>query len=137
MLEKFRYLSMCYKKTKGNKFKMPPILTSWMFKITQYYIDPELYYWVREKSGSESEIDYLIQLNARIIPIEVKSGTTGTLRSLHTFMKTKRLKKALRLNADCPSATNVKVKDHTGELIEYELISLPLYLAEQIYRFIS
>lgn len=104
--------------------------------ITPSYIDPKLYYWVREKSDAESEIDYLIQYNTRIIPIEVKAGTTGTLRSLHSFMKMKSLKKAIRFNADYPSVTDVKVKDHMGDLIEYELISLPLYLVEQIYRFI-
>ena len=104
--------------------------------ITPYYVDPKLHYWVREKAGSESEIDYLIQYNADIIPIEVKSGTTGTLRSLHTFMKTKGLKKAIRLNADYPSITDIKTKDHSGDLIEYQLTSLPLYLTEQIYRFI-
>lgn len=105
--------------------------------ITPYYIDPKLYYWVREKSGAESEIDYLIQYNAEIVPIEVKSGTTGTLRSLHTFMSAKGLRRAFRLNADYPSVIDVKVKDHTGALIKYELISLPLYFAEQIYRFVA
>lgn len=104
--------------------------------IVPNYMDPKLHYWVREKAGTESEIDYLIQHNNKIIPIEVKSGTTGTLRSLHTFMKAKGLKKAIRLNSDYPSITNVKVKNHIGELIEYELISLPLYLTEQIHRFI-
>lgn len=104
--------------------------------MAPHYIDLSLYYWVKEKSGSEAEIDYLIQNYAEIVPIEVKSGTTGTLRSLHAFMQAKGLKRALRLNADYPSIAKVKVKDHAGELIEYELISLPLYFTEQIYRFL-
>jgi uncharacterized protein len=104
--------------------------------ITPYYIDPKLHYWVREKSGAESAVDYVIQHNTRIIPIEVKTGTTGTLRSLHTFMKIKGLKKAIRFNANRPSITDVNIKDHAGDSIEYELISLPLYLVEQVSRFI-
>jgi uncharacterized protein len=104
--------------------------------IPPHYINPILYYWVREKSGAESEIDYVIQHDAKIIPIEVKSGTTGTLRSLHNFMQAKSLKKAVRFNADYPSFTEVKVNDQSGNLIQYELISLPLYFTEQIDRFV-
>ncbi len=102
--------------------------------MTPYYMDPMLNYWTRDKSGSESEIDYILQHQAKIIPIEVKAGRTGTLRSLHMFMKTKGLETALRFNADYPSITDVKIKDHTGDLIKYKLISLPLYLVEQVYR---
>ncbi|MCL5260441.1 MAG: ATP-binding protein [Gammaproteobacteria bacterium] len=105
--------------------------------ISPYYIDSKLHYWINEKTGAESEIDYLIQQNTEIIPIEVKSGTTGTLRSLHQFMEIKNLKIALRLNADYPSITDVKVKNHAGKLIEYKLISLPLYLIEQINRILT
>ncbi|MBN1684233.1 MAG: ATP-binding protein [Gammaproteobacteria bacterium] len=105
--------------------------------IQPYYVDPRLHYWVSEKKSSEAEIDYLIQKDTQIIPVEVKAGKTGTLRSLRTFIKQKGLKKAIRLNADYPNVTEVKVKDNLGDLIEYQLISLPLYLTEQIYRFLS
>lgn len=104
--------------------------------ITPYYVDPQLYYWLREKTGSEAEVDYLLQYNMQIIPVEVKAGTTGKLRSLHAFMNAKKLKKAVRINADKPSLTEVKVRNHAGELVEYQLLSLPLYLVEQIYRFL-
>ncbi|GAG23372.1 unnamed protein product, partial [marine sediment metagenome] len=101
------------------------------------FLDPKLYYWIREKAGSEAEIDYLIQHNTEIIPIEVKSGSTGRLRSLHAFMKLRNLTKAIRVNADLPSITEVKTKDHTSQLINYQLLSIPLYLVEQIYRLID
>jgi predicted AAA+ superfamily ATPase len=47
----------------------------------------QLHYWHREERSSESEVDYLIQQKEVIIPIEVKSGKTGRLRSLHQFLK--------------------------------------------------
>jgi predicted AAA+ superfamily ATPase len=47
----------------------------------------DLYYWVREKRGSEAEIDYVIQQNELILPIEVKSGHGTTLKSLRDFLK--------------------------------------------------
>jgi len=42
--------------------------------------DPTLFYWQRT-GGRQGEIDYLIQHGNRIIPIEIKSGTTGALVS--------------------------------------------------------
>jgi predicted AAA+ superfamily ATPase len=46
-----------------------------------------LYYWHRESRGSQAEVDYLYQHGADIIPIEVKSGTGTSLKSLHLFLK--------------------------------------------------
>ncbi|MCL5260594.1 MAG: ATP-binding protein [Gammaproteobacteria bacterium] len=105
--------------------------------VSPYYIDPKLYYWVREKSGSAAEIDYLMQYNTKVIPIEVKAGTTGTLRSLHGFMQKTKLQTAIRLNADFPSVTEVKLKDFANRPIEYTLFSLPFYLTEQINRLVA
>ncbi|MCK4608383.1 MAG: ATP-binding protein [Gammaproteobacteria bacterium] len=105
--------------------------------IVPHYIDAKLHYWVREKTGAEAEIDYIVQHDMQIIPIEVKAGATGTLRSLHAFMKSKGLKTAVRLNSDYPSITDIKTKDHLGGAIEYQLISLPLYLTEQINRLLG
>ena len=104
---------------------------------TPFYIDPKLYYWTREKIGSEAEIDYLVQHRTQIIPVEVKAGTTGTLRSLHGFMKAKNLNTAIRLNADHPTITDINIKDYLGDPIKYQLISLPLYLTEQVYRLLE
>ncbi len=55
------------------------------------YSDPierqKLYYWHRETNGSTAEVDYVRQIGSDIVPIEVKSGTTGTLKSMHEFFK--------------------------------------------------
>lgn len=47
-----------------------------------------LYYWHRESRGSNAEVDYLIELDGQIIPIEVKSGTKGKMQSLRIFLDT-------------------------------------------------
>jgi uncharacterized protein len=101
------------------------------------FIDPQLFYWVREKAGSEAEIDYLLQHNAQIIPIEVKAGSTGTLRSLHNFMKQKKLTMAVRINADYPSIVPIKVRDSSYQEVNYQLLSLPFYLLGQIHRLLD
>jgi len=48
--------------------------------------DETLYYWVREAKSSNAEVDYVIQKQNVCIPIEVKSGSSGWLRSMHRFL---------------------------------------------------
>jgi uncharacterized protein len=98
------------------------------------YVHPSTYYWQRTKKGSEAEVDYIIQHENQIIPIEVKSGTTGTLKSLHQFMKEKKKSIAIRFNSDIPRLGPVNVKDFSGSPIEYKLLSLPFYLLGQLHR---
>lgn len=101
------------------------------------YIEPHLFCWLREKQNSSAEIDFLTQYENFIIPIEVKSGSTGRLRSLHLFMGLKQLPVGIRLNADRPSLVDVAVKSSLGQDASYTLISLPLYMAGQIKRILQ
>ena len=48
----------------------------------------ELFYWARNARGSSAEVDYLAIRDGRIVPVEVKSGTAGSLRSLHLMLAT-------------------------------------------------
>src|SRR3989338_2401005 len=100
--------------------------------IHPFYMQPALYYWLREEKGSNAEVDYVISHNGKIIPIEVKAGSTGALKSLHLMMELKKLKFAIRINSDLPSKTEVKVKNYSSKQIEYTLLSLPFYLLGQI-----
>ena len=96
-----------------------------------FFIDKELFYWVREKRDSNAEIDYLVESGNTTIPVEVKAGKTGTLKSLHVFMLEKKKGYAIRFNADLPSLTDVettvKMKS-SNEQVNYKLLSMPLYL---------
>lgn len=47
----------------------------------------ELYYWHRESRGSNAEVDFVVQKNDSIIPVEVKSGKGGRMRSLHLYLE--------------------------------------------------
>lgn len=101
------------------------------------YKDPELYYWQREEKGLEAEIDYLIEYGGAIIPIEVKAGSTGTLKSLHYFMQLKNKKIAVRIHDGLPSLTKISVHlPHQGEVC-YQLLSIPFYLTHQLQRFLG
>jgi predicted AAA+ superfamily ATPase len=60
----------------------------------------ELYYWQRDERGSQAEVDFLIQKNSKIVPIEVKSGTSGKMQSLHLFMKEKQSEYGIRTSLE-------------------------------------
>lgn len=92
------------------------------------YQTPELYYWAREKKNASAEIDYVVSRGSQVIPIEVKSGKSGSLRSLHLFLREKKLSLGIRFNSEPPTVLR------EGDLI---LISLPFYLVGQWRRLIQ
>ena len=89
------------------------------------YQTPELYYWAREKKNAAAEIDYVVSVGPQVIPIEVKSGKSGSLRSLHLFLKEKKLSLGIRFNSQPPNVLKER---------NFTLISLPFYLIGQWKR---
>ncbi|HRZ97951.1 MAG TPA: DUF4143 domain-containing protein, partial [Paludibacter sp.] len=63
-------------------------------------ITKELYYWHREVPKSNAEVDYVIQKGEQIIPIEVKSGTKGSMQSMYVFLNEKKLEKGIRTSLE-------------------------------------
>lgn len=51
--------------------------------------DPQLFYWVRQGKNAGAEVDYVMNFGQLVIPIKVKFGSTGRLRSLRQFMMEK------------------------------------------------
>ncbi len=100
---------------------------------TQYQALCRLHFWVREKKTSMAEIDYIFPCNSKLIPIEVKSGTEGKLRSLHLFMDAAPHNLALRFYSGTFSIT--KAVTMNGK--SYTLLNLPYYLASQTEKYIS
>jgi uncharacterized protein len=64
--------------------------------------EPALFTWVREAKSSNAEVDYVIQVGARVLPVEVKAGSTGTLRSLHMMVQEKQLSVPFYLISEIP-----------------------------------
>ena len=58
-----------------------------IIKYSSSYSKQQLYYWHKEKRGSNAEVDYLIQKGNKIIPLEVKSGTRGQMQSMKIFLR--------------------------------------------------
>jgi predicted AAA+ superfamily ATPase len=82
---------------------------------------PALYYWHREAKSSNAEVDYIISFNGRIIPVEVKSGTTGRMKSLRLFMEQKNSTGGIRI---CES----------GFSRDQNVQSIPLYAIESLMK---
>ncbi len=103
----------------------------------EYFQQPALNYWMREKQGSAAEVDYIIQHNGNIVPLEVKSGSTGSLKSLHMLAALRDFKIAVRINNDIPSVVDVNTLTQIDKKAKYKLISLPFYLLEQLSRLLK
>lgn len=102
-----------------------------------FYKEPYLYYWIREKNTSNAEVDYVISLGTQIIPIEVKSGKTGSLKSLHQFSVEKKTDLAVRICSEPLCLQDAKGTLSTQEPYNYNLLSVPFYLIEELDRLIS
>lgn len=85
------------------------------------YESAQLYYWTRDKKGSMAEVDYITVINNQIIPIEVKAGKTGRLKSLKIFLEEKQLPWGIRV-----SQQPLSCEDH--------ILSLPFYLVSEMDR---
>ncbi len=90
-------------------------------------------FWVKEKKQSNAELDFLIQYNELFIPVEVKSGKTGTLRSLHEYMDKVNHKFAVRLYDGEMSIEDIK----TSSGKTYKLLNLPLCFAGKLKEYIN
>ena len=71
-----------------------------LVKSASCYSPYPLYCWHREKAGSNAEVDYVVQLGARILPIEVKSGSKGSMQSMRLFMEAKGIAKGIRTSLE-------------------------------------
>lgn len=90
-------------------------------------------FWVREKSQSNAEVDLLYSYQRFVIPIEIKSGSTGTLRSLHQFIDAVDHPYAIRMYA---GTFNVE-KAVTPNKKPYLLMNLPYYAGTSLPQYIE
>ena len=86
------------------------------------YSPGQLFYWNNDKG--QAEVDYVIHVDDIIVPIEVKSGKTGSLKSLHYFMKTYQSRVGIHLSMRPLS-------------VYQNILSIPLYMIPEIPRLIG
>ncbi|GAC1592059.1 MAG: ATP-binding protein [Chitinophagaceae bacterium] len=99
----------------------------------QYSALRGLAFWVREKSASSAEVDYLFSYKEKLVPVEVKSGATGTLRSLAVFMDLVPHNIAVRFYAGKILISTITTSG--GKTVH--LLNLPYYLVSQIEKYLD
>lgn len=92
-----------------------------------------LNFWVREKTQSNAEVDYVIQYEGKVIPIEVKAGSSGRLRSLHQFMDSVSHDIAIRFGRAGYSVEDTKTI--AGK--PFRLINVPYFAVSQLYKILD
>jgi len=88
----------------------------------------EVHFWVRDKTQSSAEVDFVIGYEDLMIPVEVKKGEPGRLRSLHQFVEKAQHPFAVRLHAGPLMVKEAKTL--SGK--RYYLMSLPYFLGGKI-----
>jgi predicted AAA+ superfamily ATPase len=82
-----------------------------------------LFFWQRENKSSTAEVDFIIAIDQHIIPIEVKAGATGRLRSLQIFMQEKSSPLGARIS-QLPLSLDT----------ERKILNVPIYMISELTR---
>lgn len=128
----------------GDMLAMGDLTTAYRGAIVPHLIAQELLsmhttkatkpkFWVREKKQSSAEVDIVVPFRNLVIPIEIKSGKEGTLKSLHQFIEMVEHPYAVRMYAG-----EFRIDTHTtrnGK--EYYLMNLPYYLGTKLDDYLS
>ena len=77
------------------------------------------HFWRRQAKSSQAEVDYLISQDGLVVPIEVKSGSSGSLKSLHMLLES---------FPNCSRGYVLSDRPY-GEIPAQRLVFLPLYYA--------
>ena len=97
-------------------------------------IKHELYYWVKMSRNSQAEVDYITNYKTKVLPIEVKAGVQGGMKSLWAFMKEKELSIAVRCSLENFSVLNYEDNsDNTTRIVQI----CPLYAISQLSRLLD
>lgn len=81
-----------------------------LLKSSSCYRQENLYFWHRETKSSNAEVDYVVQQNENVIPIEVKSGKKGSMQSLFLFLSEKKTPFGVRFSLENYAAyENIRV----------------------------
>lgn len=119
----------------SNTFKgaiIPHIITQELISLNTFS-DKNPNFWVRDKKQASSEVDLVFSYNDKLIPIEIKSGSSGSLKSLHQFIEQTNHPYGVRIYA---GEFRIE-KNITPKGTPYLLMNLPYYLGTKIPEYIQ
>lgn len=80
----------------------------------------DLYYWQNLSRGAQAEVDYVIAKEMKVVPLEVKAGTSGSMKSMYQFMSDKKIDHGIRISLE-----------NFGRLDKVDIV--PLYALSNMY----
>ena len=84
-----------------NKGGLAEMMLGWeLVKYNNPRSQHDLYYWENTADGANSEVDYIIARDMKVLPIECKAGVSGKMKSLYLFMRQKHLADAVRCSLE-------------------------------------
>lgn len=111
---------------------VPHLVTQELISV-QSISDQKPNFWVREKNQSSAEVDLVFTYQNKVIPIEIKSGPTGSLRSLHQFIEASDHPFAVRIYGGPFKIEETKTPGGKP----YQLMNLPYYLGTMINEYVG
>ena len=93
----------------------------------------KLRFWVRDKNQSSAEVDFVYLYQAKLIPIEVKSGHAGRMKSLRQYMETAPHPFSVRVYAG-PLHLQI-LTNPSGK--QFYLLNLPYFLVEVLPAYLA
>ena len=87
---------------------------------------------VNKAKNSLAEIDYLLPSHLNILPIEVKAGNQGGMKSLWSFMREKHITEAVRCSLENFGEFSYTDKEDADAVRHVNVF--PLYAVSQIIR---
>jgi Predicted ATPase (AAA+ superfamily) len=100
------------------------------------YVNPELYYWQPPKAEGQAQVDFLFTQGNTIIPVEVKAGSTGTIKSLHTFVIKKQSERAIRISSAKPTVEALEAR-LMQQVKAFRLYNIPFYLVNRLEQLLA
>lgn len=91
-------------------------------------MERELFYWENIDNGASSEIDYVMPYRMKVLPIEVKAGTSGKMKSLRLFMKKKGIDFGIRTSLE-----NFGILEHEDDGRRKVIRIIPIYALHKIF----
>jgi hypothetical protein len=119
----------------SNSYKgaiVPHLITQELISLN-WTNDKKPNFWVREKKQSSSEVDLVFTYQDKVIPIEIKSGSIGTLKSMHQFVEYSSHPYAIRMYAGEFNVVETKTPGGTP----YLLMNIPYYLGTKLPEYVA
>ena len=114
-----------------NKGGLAEMMLGWeLIKYNNPRSQHDLYYWENTADGANSEVDYIIARDMKVLPIECKAGVSGKMKSLYLFMRQKHLTEAIRCSLENFGEFDYSNPQDNGEIRHVRIV--PLYAMGKI-----